>query len=44
MKLTRYEQETIVNYNVGEQTATLYIRDKAVMRKHNSTNRYKYLA
>ena len=33
MKLSRYEQETIVNYNAGEQTATLYIRDKAVMRK-----------
>ena len=33
MKLSRYEQETIVNYNAGEQTATLYTRDKAVMRK-----------
>ena len=33
MNLTRYEQETIVNYNAGEQTATLYTRDKAVMRK-----------
>ena len=33
MKLSRYEQETIVNYNTGEQTATLYTRDKAVMRK-----------
>ena len=33
MKLLRYEQETIVNYNAGEQTATLYTRDKAVMRK-----------
>jgi hypothetical protein len=32
-KLSRYEQETIVNYNAGEQTATLYTRDKAVMRK-----------
>ncbi len=31
--LTRYEQETIVNYNAGEQTATVYTRDKAVMRK-----------
>ena len=31
--LSRYEQETIVNYNAGEQTATLYTRDKAVMRK-----------
>ena len=33
MKLSRYEQETIVNYNAGEQTAILYTRDKAVMRK-----------
>ena len=33
MILSRYEQETIVNYNAGEQTATLYTRDKAVMRK-----------
>lgn len=33
MKLSRYEQETIVNYNAGEQTATLYTSDKAVMRK-----------
>lgn len=33
MNLTRYEQETIVNYNAGEQGATLYTRDKAVMRK-----------
>ena len=33
MKLSRYEQETIVSYNAGEQAATLYTRDKAVMRK-----------
>ncbi len=33
MKLSRYEQETIVNYNAGEQTTTVYTRDKAVMRK-----------
>ena len=33
MKLSRYEQETIVNYNAGAQIATLYTRDKAVMRK-----------
>ena len=30
MKLSRYEQETVVNYNAGEQTATLYTRDKAL--------------
>ena len=33
MNLSRYEQETIVNYNAGEQAATVYTRDKAVMRK-----------
>ncbi len=33
MKLSRYEQETVINYNAGEQTAALYTRDKAVMRK-----------
>lgn len=33
MKLSRHEQETIINYNAGEQTATVYTRDKAVMRK-----------
>ena len=33
MKLSRYEQETIVNYNAEEQTATIYTRDKTVMRK-----------
>ena len=33
MKLSRYEQETVVNYNAGEQTTTVYTRDKAVMRK-----------
>jgi len=31
--LTKYEMETVVNYNAGEQTATVYTRDKAVMRK-----------
>jgi hypothetical protein len=31
--LTKYEQETIINFNAGEQTATVYTRDKAVMRK-----------
>ena len=33
MNLPRYEQESILNYNAGEQTATLYTRDKTVMRK-----------
>jgi hypothetical protein len=31
--LTKYEQETIINFNAGEQTATVYTRDRAVMRK-----------
>lgn len=25
--------ETVVNYNAGEQTATVYTQDKSVMRK-----------
>ena len=33
LRASRIEQETIVNYNVGEQTATVYTRDKAVMRR-----------
>ena len=33
MRLTRYEMESIVLYNAEEQTATLYTRDRAVMRK-----------
>lgn len=31
--LTRYEQETIISFNAGEQTATVYTRNKIVMRK-----------
>ncbi len=33
MKLLQYGRETIVNYNAGEQTATVHTRDKTVMRK-----------
>ena len=33
MKMTRYEQETIINFNAVERTATIYTRDPAVMRK-----------
>ena len=33
MKLTRYEQETIINFNAQDQIATLYTRDPAIMRK-----------
>ena len=31
--LTKYEMETVVNYNAGEQAATVYTRDKSVMRR-----------
>lgn len=31
--LTKYKMETVVNYNAGEQTATVYTGDKSVMRK-----------
>ena len=33
MKLSRYEQETIINFNAGEEMATVYTRDPAVMRR-----------
>ena len=33
MKLSRYEQETIINFNAGSDTATLYTRDRAVMKR-----------
>ena len=33
MKLTRYEQETVINFNAEEADATVYTRDKTVMRK-----------
>ena len=33
MKMTRYEQETIINFNAEEKMATLYTRDPAVIRK-----------
>ena len=32
-RLTRYEQETVINFNAGEPTATVCTKDKAVMRK-----------
>lgn len=31
--LTKYEMEIIVNYNAGEQIATVFTRDKSVMRR-----------
>ena len=36
MKLTRYEQETIINFNAEEKTATLYTRDPAIIRQLDS--------
>ena len=33
MKISRYEQETVINFNAGESKATLYTRDTTVMRK-----------
>ena len=31
--LSKYEQETVINFNAGEQTAIVYTRDKAVMKR-----------
>lgn len=33
MNLTKYEQETVINSNNGERTATIYTADPVVMRK-----------
>ncbi|MBR2258934.1 MAG: hypothetical protein IJ899_16725 [Blautia sp.] len=33
LKLSRYERETIINFNAEEPTASLYTRDPTVMRK-----------
>lgn len=33
MGLTRYEQETVVNYNNGDKIASVYTADPVVMRK-----------
>ena len=35
-KLTKYEQETIINFNAGESEAVVFTRDKAVIRKLDS--------
>ena len=32
-KLSRYEQETVINFNAGEKTASVYTADPAVMRQ-----------
>lgn len=33
MKLTRYEHETIINFNEGEKTASVYTNNKALIKK-----------
>ncbi|MBE5848394.1 MAG: hypothetical protein E7300_12055 [Lachnospiraceae bacterium] len=33
MKLSLYEQETVINYNREDKNATVYTRDPAVMKK-----------
>ena len=35
-KLTRYEQETIINFNAADKTAELYTRDPAIIRQLDS--------
>lgn len=35
MNLTPYERETIINYNEGEQTASVYTHNKALIKKLN---------
>lgn len=36
MRLSKYEQETIINFNAGEKMASLYTRDRDVMTKMDS--------
>lgn len=36
MKLSKYEQETIINFNVAESDAVVFTRDKSVIRKLDS--------
>lgn len=35
-KLSKYEQKTIINFNVAESDAVIFTRDKAVIRKLDS--------
>ena len=35
-RLTKIEQETVINFNAGENMAVVYTRDKAVIRKLDS--------
>ena len=36
IKLTRYEQEPIINFNVADKTTELYTRDPAIIRQLDS--------
>lgn len=36
MRLSRYEQETVINFNAGEKMAIVYTADPAVMRNLDS--------
>ena len=36
MRLSRYEQETVINFNAGEKMATVYTADPAVIRNLDS--------
>lgn len=35
-RLTRYKQETIMNFNASKEIATVYTREPAVIRKLNT--------
>ena len=35
-RLTKVEQETVINFNAGEEKAVVYTRDKSVIRKLDS--------
>lgn len=35
-RLSKYEQETIINFNAGKSDAVVFTRDKAVIRKLDS--------
>lgn len=37
MKLTKYEQETIINFNNDEQEASIYTASPQMMRKLDAT-------
>lgn len=39
MELSRYEQETIINYNEAEKTAAVYTHNKSLRRNWNDCSR-----